>query len=113
VVPTSFLANFNCLSLELLRKFYSEGLVDNTTFLAWLVQQMGTCNLAQAGFVSRLADNYLDGMLGSRALTRPFAEACLVKLLEVKDITHFLYRFSTYLWCTYVDTIVYSWRVSL
>jgi hypothetical protein len=110
-VATTFLADFICLSLELLRKFYSEGLVDNTTFLAWLVQQMGTCNLAQAGFVSRLADNYLDGMLGSRALTRPLAEACLVKLLEVKD-THYFYRFSTYLWCAYVDTVIYSWGVS-
>ncbi|KAI0356240.1 hypothetical protein OH77DRAFT_1401364 [Trametes cingulata] len=68
-----------CLSL--LRTFYAEGLVDNRTFLAWLVQQMATCNLAQAGFVVRLADEYLDGMLVSRALTRPFIEACLNKLV--------------------------------
>jgi len=71
------------VSLQLLRTFYSEGLVDNTTFLTWLVQQMGASNLAQAGFLTRLADQYLDGMLGSRALTRPFIDACLVKLLEV------------------------------
>lgn len=44
---------------------------------------MVTCNLAQAGFVARLADEYLDGMLGSRALTKPFADACLGKLVEV------------------------------
>ncbi|KAH9924878.1 uncharacterized protein B0H18DRAFT_1119667 [Fomitopsis serialis] len=44
--------------LELLRTFYAEGLVDNRTFLTWLVQQMGTCNLAQLGFVARLADEY-------------------------------------------------------
>ncbi|OJT09261.1 Mediator of RNA polymerase II transcription subunit 12 [Trametes pubescens] len=72
-----------CLSL--LRTFYAEGLVDNRTFLAWLVQQMSTCNLAQAGFVVRLADEYLDGMLVSRALTRPFIEASLVKLEEMKE----------------------------
>ncbi|OSD03951.1 hypothetical protein PYCCODRAFT_163808 [Trametes coccinea BRFM310] len=71
-----------CLSL--LRTFYAEGLVDNRTFLAWLVQQMGICNLAQAGFVVRLADEYLDGMLVSRALTRPFIEACLAKFVEIE-----------------------------
>jgi mediator of RNA polymerase II transcription subunit 12 len=73
-----------CLrSLQLLRTFYSEGLVDNATFLTWLIQQLGTCNLAQGGFLTRLADQYLDGMLGSRALIRPFIDACLAKLSEV------------------------------
>ena len=71
-------------SLRLLRPFYAEGLVDNRTFLSWLVQQMSTCNLAQAGFVARLADEYLDGMLVSRALTHPFIEACLAKFAEVR-----------------------------
>ncbi|KAJ3480114.1 hypothetical protein NLI96_g8581 [Meripilus lineatus] len=71
-----------CLSL--LRSFYSEGMVDNRTFLAWLVQQTGTCNLAQLGFVSRLSDEYLDGMLMCRALTRPFVESCLNRLVEVR-----------------------------
>lgn len=73
-----------CGSLSLLRTFYAEGLVDNKTFLSWLVQQMGICNLAQAGFVARLGDEYVEGMLVSRALTRPFLEACLCKLIEVK-----------------------------
>lgn len=63
---------------------YADGLVDSRTFLLWLVQQMMTCNLAQAGFVVHLADEYLDGMLVNRALTKPFADACLVKLLEVQ-----------------------------
>ena len=71
-------------SLSLLRTFYAEGLVDSRTFLSWLVQQMCTCNLAQAGFIARLADEYLDGMLVSRALTHPFIEACLNKLIEVR-----------------------------
>ena len=44
---------------------------------------MSTCNLAQVGFVARLADEYLDGMLVSRALTHPFIEACLNKFIEV------------------------------
>ncbi|KAI0633322.1 hypothetical protein C8Q77DRAFT_1217758 [Trametes polyzona] len=79
----SWISRFSyCLSL--LRTFYAEGLVDNRTYLAWLVQQMGVCNLAQAGFVVRLADEYLDGMLVSRALTRPFIEACLTKLVEIE-----------------------------
>ncbi|EJF57727.1 hypothetical protein DICSQDRAFT_182976 [Dichomitus squalens LYAD-421 SS1] len=71
-----------CLSL--LRTFYAEGLVDNRTFLSWLVQQMATCNLAQLGFVARLADEYLDGMLVSRALTHPVVEACLAKYVEIQ-----------------------------
>ncbi|PIL34102.1 hypothetical protein GSI_03813 [Ganoderma sinense ZZ0214-1] len=74
-----------CLSL--LRTFYAEGLVDNRTFLSWLVQQMATCNLAQLGFVARLADEYLEGMLVSRALTHPFTEACLGKFAEIQS-TH-------------------------
>ncbi|OCH91787.1 hypothetical protein OBBRIDRAFT_752537 [Obba rivulosa] len=71
-------------SLSLLRAFYSEGLVDNRTFLSWLVQQMATCNLAQLGFVARLADEYLDGMLTNRALTHFFADACLAKVSEIR-----------------------------
>ena len=62
---------------------YADGLVDSRTFLLWLVQQMVTCNLAQAGFVAHLADEYLDGVLVNRALTKPFADACVAKLLEV------------------------------
>ncbi len=71
------------VSLSLLRTFYAEGLVDNRTFLSWLVQQMATCNRAQLGLVARLADEYLEGMLVSRALTHPFTEACLGKFMEV------------------------------
>jgi mediator of RNA polymerase II transcription subunit 12 len=51
---------------------------------------MANCNLAQAAFVARLADEYLDGMLGSRALTKPFADACLGKLVEVGSRTEWL-----------------------
>ncbi|KAG8221691.1 hypothetical protein J3R82DRAFT_1977 [Butyriboletus roseoflavus] len=71
--------------LQLLRPFYVDGLVDRRTFLLWLVQQMVTCNLAQAGFVAHLADEYLDGMLASRALTKPFADACVAKLSEIRS----------------------------
>lgn len=70
-------------SLQLLRTFYAQGLVDNKTFLIWLVQTMANCNLAQAGFVAHLADEYLDGMLTSRPLAKPFVDACLAKLVEV------------------------------
>ncbi|KAH7888428.1 hypothetical protein F5I97DRAFT_1803562 [Phlebopus sp. FC_14] len=70
--------------LQLLRPFYTDGLVDSCTFFVWLVQQMSTCNLAQAGFVAHLADEYLDGMLVSRALTKPFVDACLAKLTEIR-----------------------------
>ncbi|KAF8070344.1 hypothetical protein FPV67DRAFT_1413891 [Lyophyllum atratum] len=71
--------------LKLLRTFYSEGLVDNRTFLVWVVQQIGTCNLAQTGFIARLADEYLDGIVDSRPLTRPFIDACLSKLSEIRS----------------------------
>ncbi|KAI6169577.1 hypothetical protein EDD17DRAFT_1784529, partial [Pisolithus thermaeus] len=70
--------------LQLLRPFYAEGLVDRRTFLTWLVQQMSACNLAQAGFVAHLADQYLDDMLSSRALAKPFVDACVAKLTETR-----------------------------
>ncbi|KAG9310727.1 transcription mediator complex subunit Med12-domain-containing protein [Chiua virens] len=69
--------------LQLLRPFHADSLVDSRTFLVWLVQQMMTCNLAQAGFVVHLADEYLDGVLASCALTKPFADPCIIKLSEV------------------------------
>lgn len=72
-------------SLKLLRTFYAEDLIDHKTFLTWLVQQMITCNLAQAGFLTRLSDEYLDDIMVSRALTRPLVEACLSKLFEVRN----------------------------
>ncbi|KAF8972899.1 hypothetical protein BDZ97DRAFT_2053658 [Flammula alnicola] len=70
--------------LKLLRTFYAEDLVDHRTFLTWLVQQMMACNLAQAGFLTRLADEYLNDILSSRALARPLVEACLAKLFEIR-----------------------------
>lgn len=70
-------------SLNLLRAFYDEGLVDNRTFLVWLVQQLATCNLAQLGFIARLVNEYLDGMLVTRSVTRPFVDVCLGKVSEV------------------------------
>lgn len=79
---SSFTDRYN--SLRLLRTFYSQGLVDNRTFLTWLVQTMSICNLAQAGFVARLAEEYLDGIMCARALTKPFIDACLEKLVEVR-----------------------------
>jgi mediator of RNA polymerase II transcription subunit 12 len=78
------------ISLELLRPFFSEGLVDSRTFLIWLVQQMGASNLAQVGFLVRLADEYLDGIMRSRPLARPFIDACLSKLSEVES-AHFFF----------------------
>lgn len=71
--------------LKLLRTFYTEGLVDHQTFLVWFVNQMGACNLAQAGFLSRLADEYLPPIMTSRALAKPFVEACLNKLSEIRE----------------------------
>ncbi|ESK91038.1 rna polymerase ii mediator complex component [Moniliophthora roreri MCA 2997] len=70
--------------LRLLRSFYAEGLVDKGAFFVWLVNQMGSCNLAQAGFVTRIVDEYFDGMMSCRALTRPFLEAYLSKLAEIR-----------------------------
>ena len=76
-------------SLDLLCSFYSEGLVDSRTFLMWLVLQMCTCNLAQAGFLARLAGGYLDGTVTCRALSRLFVDACLSKIPEVCIATTF------------------------
>jgi hypothetical protein len=70
---------------------------------------MGTCNLAQAGFVTRLADSYLDGMLGSRGLTRPFIDACLSKLSEVTPFPPKFFR-HVEIFCT--DTNDLGWGVA-
>ncbi|CAA7259196.1 unnamed protein product [Cyclocybe aegerita] len=71
-------------TLKLLRAFYEEDLVDHRFFLTWLVQQMVTCNLAQAGFLTRLLDEFLDDVVTSRALSKPLVEACLGKLSEIR-----------------------------
>jgi len=47
---------------------------------------MSTCNLAQAGFLARLADEYLNDILASRALSKPLVDSCLSKLLEVMKV---------------------------
>ena len=73
-------------SLKLLRTFYAEDLVDHRTFLTWLTQYMITSNLAQAGFLARVAEEYLDDIMTSRALARPLVEGCLAKLMEVSNI---------------------------
>lgn len=70
-------------SVNLLRNFYDDGLVDHRSVLGWLAQQLGACNLAQAGFLARLADEYLEDITSCRALAHPFVEACLNKLAEV------------------------------
>ncbi|PFH52051.1 hypothetical protein AMATHDRAFT_57831 [Amanita thiersii Skay4041] len=71
--------------LQLLRHFYSEGMVDKRTFLVWLAQQMAICNLAQAGFLTRIADEYLVDIFESRALAHSFLDACLAKLSEIRS----------------------------
>jgi hypothetical protein len=73
-------------SVQLLRRFYDEGLVDSYTFLSWAVQQLSISNLAQAGFVLRLTDEYLEDLFKSRILTRPYVDACILKLHEVGKI---------------------------
>ena len=73
-----------CLcSLNLLREFYAESLVDHGTFLSWLAQQLTISNLAQANFVARIADEYLEGMLPYRGLQRAMIDGCLAKYTEV------------------------------
>ncbi|KAF8621541.1 hypothetical protein AX15_007713 [Amanita polypyramis BW_CC] len=71
--------------LQLLRSFYAEGLVDKRTFLVWLVQQMSACNLAQTGFIARLADEYLAEIVETRALSHSFIDACLNRLYEIRS----------------------------
>ena len=48
---------------------------------------MNTCNLAQAGFMAHLADEYLDGVLAKRPLAKPLLDACIAKLNEVSFTT--------------------------
>lgn len=48
---------------------------------------MKTCSLAQAGFVTRLVDEYLDDIFDILALAKPLVEACLHKLSEVRELS--------------------------
>jgi len=47
---------------------------------------MVICILAQAGFMARLADEYLDGVLEKRPLAERLLDACITKLNEVRTI---------------------------
>ena len=60
-------------------------MVDHSVLFSWIISFMNNCNLAQAGFITRLADEYILGMVSCRALTQPFIVACLSKLQEVSD----------------------------
>ncbi|KAH8828126.1 hypothetical protein DL96DRAFT_1797537 [Flagelloscypha sp. PMI_526] len=70
-------------SLNLIRAFLEEGLLDRLSFLSWLVQQIGSSNLAQFSFILRLVDEYLTDICVSRALAKPVADACLAKYAEI------------------------------
>ncbi|KAJ7251846.1 hypothetical protein B0H12DRAFT_1202710 [Mycena haematopus] len=60
--------------LELLRPFFSEGLVDSRTFLVWL----------PSWFFGAARGRNLDGIMKSRPLARPFIDASLSKLSEIR-----------------------------
>jgi hypothetical protein len=74
-------------SLQLVRAFFEEGLLDQRTFLVWVTQQMESSNLAQASFVLRLADEYSSELFTSRAFARPVADALLSKYTEVHALS--------------------------
>ena len=62
-------------------------MIEHTLFLTWISQTLSNCNLAQAGFVVRLLEDYLHGMESCRALLRPAINACLGKLQEVRAVS--------------------------
>ena len=70
-------------TLNLLRPTFAENMVDHATFLSWLSQQLAIANLAQAGFVAAIVDEYLDPLLGHRVFAIPLIDGCLVKLKEI------------------------------
>lgn len=63
-------------------------MVDHTAFLAWLVQFLFSCNLAQATFIARIAHIYVKDMFSCRALTKMLIDACLTKLQEVLSVPY-------------------------
>lgn len=75
--------------------------MDNRTFLVWIVQQLATCNLAQLGFIARLVNEYLDGMVVTRSIARPFVEMCLGKVSEVRLNPSSRLRVLLFLICVY------------
>ena len=71
-------------SLALLREMFAESLVDRGTALLWISQQVGASSIPQLGFVVKLAEEYLEGLLEHRAFLRPFVTGLTDKLLEVR-----------------------------
>ncbi|KAJ1304311.1 hypothetical protein OPQ81_005471 [Rhizoctonia solani] len=72
-------------SVELLRAFYVEHMVDHGTVLNWLSAQALPANIAQFYFVLRLVEEYLDDTAQHRIFAQPVIEACLAKLVEIEN----------------------------
>ena len=68
----------------MLREMFAESLVDRGTVLLWVAQQVGTSTIPQLGFVVKLAEEYLEGLLEHRGFLRPFITGITDKLLEVR-----------------------------
>ncbi|QRV93786.1 mediator complex subunit Med12 [Ceratobasidium sp. AG-Ba] len=74
-------------SVDLLRSFYNEHMVDHATMLSWLAAQIVPSNVAQLYFVLRLVEEYLDDMAEHRMFAQPVVEGCLAKLVEIESTT--------------------------
>ena len=72
-------------SIHLLRAFYADFMIDHTLLLTWIPQTLNSSNLAQAGFLIRLLEDYYPEMGSCRALLRLAINACLGKMQEVND----------------------------
>ncbi|KIM29831.1 hypothetical protein M408DRAFT_22702 [Serendipita vermifera MAFF 305830] len=73
-------------SLELLRRLFDADLIDQPSFLAWVVTSMGHTEAMgphQFIFLIRMVDEYFDSVASNRAFATPIIEACLSRFAEI------------------------------
>ncbi len=74
-------------SLDLLRYFFHQGMLDQSILVNWIAAQCSALptgtNLPQFAFVALMCDEYFDLIQRSRAVSVPVVEGCMLRLGEV------------------------------
>lgn len=60
-------------------------MIDHATWLLFIANQISSSNIPQLGFMARVAEEYLDGLLQHRGFLRPLISGLVEKLVEVSD----------------------------
>ena len=87
-VPVSTQRLIALSSLDLLRYFFHQGMLDQSILVNWIAVQCSALptgtNLPQFAFVALICDEYFDLIHRSRAVSVPVVEGCMLRLGEVR-----------------------------